>query len=71
MADNGGGGTGGDTSVFWEVRHGSRANPQRPVPHTGGGPPPRGGVKVDRFVEGHSDAAFESSAHLTTRVCSR
>jgi hypothetical protein len=58
MADNGGGGSGGNTSVFWEIRHGSRGNPKPPNPHNGGGPPDRGEFKVQNVVMGHSDADF-------------
>jgi hypothetical protein len=58
MPDNGGGGSGGNTSVFWEVRHGSRANPKPPKPHSGGGQPGRGHYKVDKAVAGHSDEEF-------------
>lgn len=58
MSDNGGGTSGGNTSVFWEVWHGSQANPQQPATHTGPGLPPRGTMKVNRTVAGHTDADF-------------
>lgn len=60
MADNGGGGTGGNTSVVWEVRHGKKTNPEPPAQHSGSGPPPRGYYKVQQVVEGHSNADFDA-----------
>jgi hypothetical protein len=56
--DNGSGNSGGNTSVFWEVRHGSRTNPQPPSIYTGAGAAPRGSVKVQTVTEGHTNADF-------------
>jgi len=60
MADNGGGTGGGNTSVYWAVRHGSKANPQPPATYSGGGAAPRGNVAVRNVVEGHSNANFNA-----------
>ena len=58
MSDNGGGTSGGNTSVFWEVRHGGKNEPKQPAIHSGNGLPPRGSMKLDRTVTGHTDAEF-------------
>jgi hypothetical protein len=61
MSDNGGGGSGGNTSVIWEVWHGGRANPDPPNQGGGGGGVPgRGKYKVRKNrVTGHSNANFD------------
>jgi hypothetical protein len=59
MPDNGGGGSGGNTSVIWEVWHGGRQNPDQPTQGTGGGAPRRGEYKVrKKRVTGHSNSNF-------------
>jgi hypothetical protein len=58
MSDNGGGGSGGNTSVFWEVRDGSKGNPKQPSLFSGPGQPPRGALKIDRIAAGHTDGDF-------------
>jgi len=58
MADNGGGNGGGNTSVYWSMRHGGKANPERPSVYTGNGAAPRGNVAVRNLVEGHTNANF-------------
>ena len=59
MADNGGGNGGGNTSVYWEIRHGKGESPTPPGQYAGLGPAPRGQVKVHSIVEGHSNDEFD------------
>jgi hypothetical protein len=59
MGDNGSGNGGGNTSVYWEMRHGKVGSEQPPGSHNGPTPVPRGTVKVHNYVEGHSDDEFD------------
>jgi hypothetical protein len=56
--DNGNGNTGGNSSVFWEIRHGSSVSPRPPTVTTGAGIPARGQVKVATTVQGHDESTL-------------
>ena len=59
MSDNNGGGNaGGNSSVWWEVRHGSAAKPRPPQLSTATGVPPSGSIKVGTTVEGHDESTL-------------
>jgi hypothetical protein len=60
MADNGGGGSGGNTSVIWQVWQGRKLYPDEPTQGTGGGAPGPGEYKVHKKrVTGHSNSKFD------------
>ena len=59
MSDNNGGGNaGGNSSVWWEVRHGSAANPSAPKLSSAGGIPPSGHIRMGATVQGHDESTL-------------
>jgi hypothetical protein len=59
MSDNNGGGNaGGNSSVWWEVRHGSATNPRAPQLSSGAGIPPSGSIKIGASVQGHDESTL-------------
>ncbi|HEY1302115.1 MAG TPA: hypothetical protein VGF24_01115 [Vicinamibacterales bacterium] len=61
MSDNNGNGdTGGNSSVFWEIRHGSAKERQKAKVHDGDGLPGSGYVKVDETIQGHDKSTIKT-----------
>jgi hypothetical protein len=56
--DNGNGDTGGNSSVFWEIRHGSPANPIAPSLGSGAGIPASGQITLGNTVRGHDNSTL-------------
>ena len=59
MSDNNGGGNaGGNSSVWWEVRHGSAGRPRAVRVSDADGVPPSGHVKLGNSVQGHDESTL-------------